>query len=499
MVAWLTLVAYMVPIAVFFGLGIYFAYIHELLIEVLISITLVIMIIVIIKIGFQKSLTKELNACTSQRLLAEASPHWSVQEKWIWSETGVKVDELLDQDDEWGALQHHAIQVARFVAEKFDRKELDMSIPEALRAIEVVSIRLRKEVKEHIPINEYIKLSHFRWGYEFYESYGSTGKHLYNAYRASRIALNPIQGVIAEIKGILLENLSKSSYENISRNLKKLFLQELASVCIDLYSGRLAFEESDLQATHSAIEDQQRMFKGLEPLRIVIVGQVSSGKSSLINRIKQDVVADVDIVPSSSEIKVYDFLLDSHAVFSLVDLPGIDGKESSKKLILEELKNADLVFWVLKANQSARKLDKELIEMFRAEETLVVNRSKKTPTIIGVLNQTDRLVPNISLDYDFDYKFPNTSNEKLLHDALQYNQELLGLEYILPLVCKDEESAWGLDELDNLLIEQLSSAKSNQLNRQSIELMNSTTSIKEQFSRLFKGASKLIKSGLKQN
>ena len=499
LIVWLALAAYIIPLAVFFGLGLYFAYILEILPEILISLTLVTLVLVFIKIGFQKSLSKELSVCSDQRLLAAASPNWSAQEKVIWSASGAKVDELLLEDDDWIALQNHAIQIARFVAEKFNRKELDMTIPEALRAIEVVSQRFRKEVKENLPANEYIRLSHLRWGYDVYENYGSTAKQVYKAYRVSRVAINPFHAMLSEIKSILLESLSNSSYENLSQNLKKLFLQEVASVCIDLYSGRLSFDEGDLHETQASVEDQQKMFKGLEPLRVVIVGQVSAGKSSLINRIKQDIVADVDIVPSTSGILVYDFLLDGVEAFSLVDLPGIDGQEKSQKLILKELKNADIVFWVLKANQSARKLDKELLELFRSEDASIENRSVKMPNIIGILNQTDRLIANTSLDYDFDYQQPKTDKEKLLHDALQYNQQLLGLEFVLPLVCKDEATAWGLDELETVLIEQLSSAKSKQLNRESIELMNSNTAITEQFSRLFRGTSKLIKSGLKKN
>ncbi len=73
---------------------------------------------------------------------------------------------------------------------------------------------------------------------------------------------------------------------------KQALLDEVAAVAIDLYSGRFSIEDGAAKASDVSELDEQRFAPELEPVRIVLVEQTSSGKSSLINALKQELVAE---------------------------------------------------------------------------------------------------------------------------------------------------------------------------------------------------------------
>ena len=94
-------------------------------------------------------------------------------------------------------------------------------------------------------------------------------------------------------------------------------------------------------------------------MRVAVIGQISAGKSSVINAIAGEIKAEVSTVPTTDDVCVHKRDVDGIDLVHLVDLPGIDGKPETDELILEQLVNSDLIFWVLKANQPARELDAE--------------------------------------------------------------------------------------------------------------------------------------------
>lgn len=497
----LTLLAYLIPVIVLSSFGLYAIFDLDLMIYVLGGLSVFTGLLFLIKKNYQQSLENEVLISYKERELAEISQDWSAKETQIWQDCVKNIDLLVSKDSEWEALKPHTVAVAQFIAVRYERKELDLTILESLRAIEEVSRRFRKAVKEHLPAQEYIKLSHLKFGYDFYDGYAESGKTIYqvsnNVFRLGRALASPLQSIVSEFKDYLMKDLSSGAYENLTLNIKRMYLKEVASVCIDLYSGRLSFDPEELQASQVQQKDKERAFKGLEPIRVAVVGQVSAGKSSLINRLKKDVVSDVDIVPVTTDIKVFDFKLEDESAFSLVDLPGLDGSQKVKDLVLEQMMAADLIIWVLKVKQSARKLDTQLMNEFDSLFEKQENISKKKPYILGVLNQIDGLVKRDQLVSETEFFSKETEASSLVKDVIDYNQSILNYDGMVVTVLKDDKDCWGLVELEKAFSTQLAVLKSTQLNRQRLDTMNRATELKSHFRRLFKGTAKVINSSLR--
>uniref|UniRef100_UPI0018E44F42 GTPase family protein n=1 Tax=Vibrio splendidus TaxID=29497 RepID=UPI0018E44F42 len=277
---------------------------------------------------------------------------------------------------------------------------------------------------------------------------------------------------------------------------KQALLDEVAAVAIDLYSGRFSIEDEALKASDVSEVDEQRFAPELEPVRIVLVGQTSSGKSSLINALKQELVAEVDVLPSTDTSTVYNAFVDDNDV-RVVDLQGLDGNPKTEALMLKEMTQADVVLWVLKANQSARELDKQLKDKFDAFYDDPKNISRKKPIVVSVVNQVDRLKPVDEWQPPYDLENPTSTKAKIIAQALEYNHMLLKTDIVLPLAIAPEKAEFGLEVLKRTLIEGIADANNVQRNRQRLEAMKRGTSIKGQLNKAVKAGKKVAPSALK--
>ena len=114
----------------------------------------------------------------------------------------------------------------------------------------------------------------------------------------------------------------------------RLLILEIGRASIDLYSGRLALSDEDLRAARES--DMAATADAVVPIRIVLIGQVNAGKSSLLNALAR------------------------------VDLPGLDESTDTAAELLVQAERADLIMWVASATQPARGPDRKRLDDFRA-------------------------------------------------------------------------------------------------------------------------------------
>jgi predicted GTPase len=432
--------------------------------------------------------------------LVKASSDWSQAEMSIWNDSKHYVRLQLVDDIEWGNLDQTGIQVLEFVAKKFDKKSLDFSIPEGLKLFEEVSRRYKLVVKEHIPGIEYLKVSYIKAGYEAYDKYGELGQKIFKAAiwgnHLKNLYLNPLK-VISDLgREQATASMTKGVVDDMQYAAKQALLDEVAAVAIDLYSGRFSIEDEALQASDVSELDEKRFAPELEPVRIVLVGQTSSGKSSVINALKEEMVAEVDVLPSTDSSTVYSTFVDDNDV-RVVDLQGLDGTPITEAEMLKEMTQADVVLWVLKANQSARELDKQLKDKFDAFYDDPKNISRKQPVVITIVNQVDRLKPVEEWQPPYDCSNPISAKAKIIAQALEYNRILLKPDVVLPLAIAPEKVQFGLEALKQTLIERIADANNVQRNRQRLEAINRGTSVKGQLNKAMKAGKKVAPSALK--
>lgn len=432
----------------------------------------------------------------AEQQLVEPSPDWSQAERLIWDNLNVSITKKLQHNDDWGALKDHALALTLEVAQAYGKKELDFTVPEGLQMLEEISRRYRKALNEHAPAIDRISLSQAKTLYSIHDKYGATAqeiaKYALLAWRAARMS-NPATGLASELRDKFLGSMSEQAFANIQHTVKRALLQEVVSVSLDLYSGRFVIEPSQVGSSATQQQDEAKLAAPPEPVRVCLVGQVSAGKSSLVNALIKNMHAEVDTLPATHTVAVYPCFIEGEEQLRLIDMAGLDGSDATLQSALKEITQSDLVLWVLKANQPSRQLDVALQEKVQAFYARKENISRKKPPIIGVLNQVDLLKP--INEWAPPYELSDTNNAKVntINEALAYNRHILGIEQMYPLALPTGKPTYGLETLENEIQQQFEHAVNVQLNRRRIDSKPSK-GLTVEVKRLFNLSKKVPKS-----
>ncbi|WP_162300017.1 GTPase family protein [Kineobactrum sediminis] len=326
--------------------------------------------------------------------MVEANPSWGTLQQQAWQEACLHIEGLLAEDDKPEALLPHSLSVLRQVASAWHRSgkhiEYSVALPEALLAIETLASRYRSVVIKNVPLSNKIKLSQVL---ALLDLYGAHGKKIqrsyqaYQAYRAYRI-FTP-QGLIAELSSLVLGGIGENAKETLLYNLKRAYLQEVANVAIDLYSGNFKRALNELPVQQDIQRDLDRLAKEVGPVRILVVGQVSSGKSTLVNALLEEIKAESGLIPITESESVYQFAIEDGLDTRIVDTPGVESGKASVQKTAQRLMNADLVVWVMRANQPARSIDQELYRTFN--KSLEDAPERQRPAIMAVATHIDSI------------------------------------------------------------------------------------------------------------
>lgn len=489
--------AILLPVLVLCGFGLYAIIQHGYTLHFAIALVASFLLFYIpLLLLRRKANVKVAAQAVNEDSLVQASADWSDAENAIWLRLNENIEAQLAEDDAWGSLKSHGLVIANATAQAFSRGDLQFSVTDGLKLLEEVSRRYRVTLKENVPFVESIKVSHLKFIFDHQDKI-ETGKQaadlVSKAYRVYQF-INPIAAATKEVRNKLLGDIAGNVGDNLQLNMKRAFLQEVAAVSIDLYSGRFSIEDQDIKKSTIAVEDEQSEPKPLEPLRIAVIGQISAGKSSLINTIKGALDAEVSALPSTNAVNVYSCAIEDIEVLNLVDLPGLDGGEKTNKTVLKHVTNADMVLWVLKANQSSRQLDRQFmlsLEDFYAHKD---NLHRKKPLITGILNQVDKLKPLAEWSPPYDLTQTDSAKVDTINKAIEYNKKLLNFDSIIPTSFSTDSQKWGQENLEQLIASKLDDSINVQRNRQRLEAGNTSTSA--QFKRVFNGGKSLFKNML---
>lgn len=503
------IISALLPVLTIMGFGIYLAFKYDYILELSIAITISTLIVTIPLFLIGRSVneeTQELLEASAEAPpqikdgLVKASASWSQKEVAIWNQSRAHTRERLKAGIEWGKLDEAGLEVLELVAQQFGKKTLAFSIPEGLKLFEEVSRRYKLVVKDHIPGIEYIKISHIKAGYEAYDKYGELGQKVVKAAiwanHAKNLYYNPLKVVSDLTKEHATSSMTKGFTDDMQLKAKEILLDEVVAVAIDLYSGRFSFEDEDIQLSNASAEDVENFAPDLEPIRIVTVGQTGAGKSSIINLLKEELVAEVDVLPSTDSTTVYTAMVDDVEV-RVVDLQGLEGDASTEMQMLKEMTQADLILWVLKANQSARALDKQLNDKLASFYADPKHISYKKPVMIAVVNQVDKLKPIAEWQPPYDLENPDTAKAKIIVQAIEYNQTLMQPDIALPLSISLDKPHFGIEALKQTLLDEIVEANNVQRNRQRVEAMKRGVSLKKQLGKTVNVGKKIVRHTLR--
>lgn len=485
-----------IPLLVVLGFGIISIYREGYLLALVLLITVLTFVAAVPLFFLRRQVKKGIDTKhLSEETWVKASKDWTAFDLQVWALLNKSLEEKLAANADWSMMRPYSLELASMAAAQYhptrSRRELAFTLPEALRMTEEVSRRYRVLIMQHVPLVEKLNLSMVRMVYDHRDKQEAI-QNVWNIYRIIR-AFTPA-GLIAEARGQLLDHVFTDLKDEIQAKLKQALLQEVSSVVIDLYSGRFKVSNEELSASETLKADQARLAVPLEPLRVCLIGQVSAGKSSIINALIGSMVAEVNQLPSTRTATVYQAKLENEVdAMHLVDLPGLDGKPDNDAYLLEQMMQSDVVLWVLKANQPARALDTKFKEQWQAWLNDPKQRARRQPILLGVLNQVDRLAPQNEWQPPYDLQNPHNQKARNIRDALDYNQKLLNFQSMIPLSVSEDKPTYNLNELEKLLDHYYEQGMQVQLNRRRLEASDSF-SVQEQFQRAYRLGKSLFNS-----
>ncbi|SNT40127.1 GTPase family protein [Tropicimonas sediminicola] len=329
------------------------------------------------------------------QLHARIDPSWSERETAAFEAAQVFIEEKTASALPWEDLQPIAQEVVRRVAAaagKGEKGVLDFTIPEALLLIDRIAVRLRSDIRVNVPFSDSISVGTLRWLWQRRDVARKVKKHGWNAWRVIRAVKSLPTAVLREIEGVIAEGHSSFVTSEGTAILQALLLEEVAAAAVELYSGRLRFSDSELLdlGLASSDLDRARLATSDMPLRIAVAGQISAGKSSLINALLGTDLAEVDVIPTTNRPKTYPTDFDGVETM-LLDLPGLDGSERLTRKVAVELARADLVLWTVRSNRPAREIDRATIAMLR--EIVSEDPQRRMPPVVVAVSCIDELLP----------------------------------------------------------------------------------------------------------
>jgi predicted GTPase len=336
----------------------------------------------------------EADSSPPAKLHVRVDPDWSASEKAAFETAREFIDAKTAKAVPWDQLQSIAEEVVRRVANasgKQGKGVLHFTIPEALLLADRVAVRLRADIRNHVPFADSISVGTLVWLWKHRETAQRVRTHGYTAWRVFRAVKSLPVAILREIEGAIAAGHTSFVTGEGTAIVQALLLEEVAAAAVELYSGRLRFSDAELLELRIAggAEDHARLATPDTPLRIAVAGQVSAGKSSLVNALLGSNLAETDVIPTTERAQTYPADLDGVAAVFL-DLPGLDGSKRVTDAVLEELRTSDMVLWTIRANRPAREIDRAALAQFH--QHFHERPERRMPPVIVVVTCIDEIL-----------------------------------------------------------------------------------------------------------
>ncbi|HWN51853.1 MAG TPA: GTPase [Xanthobacteraceae bacterium] len=404
--------------------------------------------------------------------LAEPSRGWNVVEREAWTEVLAIADATPPFTfAQMEPLVASARDIVEVVARRFHPEAhaawAQFSLPELLLLVERLCRDVRREALRHIPAVRAIRLSHLLWVQQQNQRYGTvarTGWRMgFGLWRIVRAALNPLQAIGQETSGMFMENTAQVLSYRLRAHATRLLVLEIGRASIELYAGRLALSDEEIGAARE--RDMAGIVDRPAPVRIVLMGQVNAGKSSLLNALAREVRSAAGPTPVTSSAAEYLLELEGHPTVVLVDMPGLDERTESAAELQVQAERADLMVWVVSATQPARGPDRKWLDEFRAWANAQLAR--RPPSVLVALTHIDELRPAAEWAPPYDVIAPTAPKARAIRAAVDAAARALDLrvDAIVPIAMPSGRESYNVDSLWARIAVELDEAKLVQLDR----------------------------------
>ena len=386
------------------------------------------------------------------------SPDWSPLGLAAWADVEAISRRLATEDvalDRPEPLLKLAKDVVETVARQFHPRSkkplLEIPVPYVLRIVELVSHDLRSECSARIPGSHILTIHDLLRLKKLVE----LAPRAYVLYRAIRLFVNPVSAIGRELNDHVLSQMMTGPTNDIKRWALEFAVKRTGFYAIELYSGHLVlrgveFDQYTTAQSRLAISGEQERTESLanEPLRILILGQVKAGKSSLVNAMFGETRAAVDVVPRTRNIEPYLLERDGLQRAIILDTAGYEDATQTTAALDEarqEILQCDLVVLVSSAQTAARDADKRLLDEVR--NLFQKTPDREFPPLVVALTHVDQLRPFREWNPPYDLAQSQGTKAQQIREAVVATAEDLAVdvERVIP-VCLQEGRVYNVDE-----------------------------------------------------
>ncbi|MBF0103231.1 MAG: 50S ribosome-binding GTPase [Desulfobacterales bacterium] len=393
---------------------------------------------------------KKTQAPSSKSLIIHQPDTWSTEAKNAWKtveEIALRISQqkdlsIIDWSVLWDILKEVMQAVSKHFNPDIENAVLELKVPDLMHVIELLSRDLQVAFTENVPGSHIFTVNDVIRGHRM----ATRGKKLYDIYRIFSFGVNPVTSVVREMQRIASTEILDHSLTEAKQWLVNAYIKKIGYYAIELYSGQLVLHQDQL-ISHTTpdsrkdiikIEQREKELRS-EPLRILVFGQVNSGKSSLINALFGEVKAMVDVLPETSQVVPYMLEREGIQRAIVLDTAGYESTDHVKdalESVRREILKIDLLILVCSAQTASRHADKQLL--LELNDLFLKRRGIGLPPLIVALTHIDRLRPFRYWYPPYNISNPDTEKARNIKTSLETVASELELDsgQVVPICLK---------------------------------------------------------------